>query len=155
MKKTIVLVFAFSSFWSVSGTAEAQSAGGETLPSLVEKLQTCEGIEDSLQRLVCFDNIVAALPGSETLAETPVSEDTVDEGEDSEAFLDITEMWQNSRGMWLFRLRNGEVWRQSEVSRGFPFEFGRQYYLQQGIFGAHYLRTPGLNRRVRVVREDE
>ncbi|RTE85761.1 MULTISPECIES: hypothetical protein [Gammaproteobacteria] len=154
MKKLIILLLTFVGAYSFNAPAQAQSAGGETLPSLIEKLQTCKGIEDSLARLVCFDNIVAALPASETLAETPVSEQTVEEGETSEAFLDITEMWQDSRQMWHLRLRNGEVWRQQERDTGFPFEVGRQYYLQKGMFNSHYLRTPGLNRRVRVVRDN-
>lgn len=154
MKKIIILLLTCIAVSSFHSSAHAQSAGGETLPSLIGKLQTCKGIEDSLERLVCFDNIVAALPGLETLAETPVSEETVEEGEASEAFLDITEMWQDSRQMWHIRLRNGEVWRQQQRDEGFPFEVGRQYYLQKGMFNAHYLRTPGLNRRVRVVRDN-
>ncbi len=126
------------------------SAAEASLSRLIEQLQLCEQETKTVNRLQCFDNIVAALPEPETVAVTPVAEKAVAEKETSEAFLNITEMWQYKRGMWKFRLINGEVWRQTEVSSSFPFAEDRDYYFQKGMFDAYYLRTPGLNTRVRV-----
>lgn len=121
-----------------------------SLARLIEQLQLCEQQADTVYRLQCFDNIVVALPEPATVAETPVAEKAVAKNEASEAFLNITEMWEYKRGMWKFRLINGEVWRQTEVSSSFPFTTERKYYFQQGMFDAYYLRTPGLNTRIRV-----
>ncbi|CUS48131.1 MAG: hypothetical protein HLUCCO02_06120 [Idiomarinaceae bacterium HL-53] len=152
MKKRIVIMWVI--YGAFAFTAKAQDAGGETLPSLVEKLQTCRGIDNAIERLVCFDNIVAALPAPESIAPTPMTEGSLNEEDDETQFLDIVEMWQDNRDYWHFKLRNGEVWRQTEFERGFPIESGRKYYIQKGFFNSHFLRTPGLNRRIRVVQEN-
>lgn len=126
------------------------SAAEASLSRLIEQLQVCEYEADTGLRLQCFDNIVAALPEPETVAVTPVAEKAVAVDEESDAFLDIADMWEYKRGMWKFRLVNGEVWQQTEISTGFPFETDRNYYFQKGMFEVHYLRTPGLNTRVRM-----
>lgn len=126
------------------------TAAEASLSRLIEQLQVCEHEADTVHRLQCFDNIVAALPEPETVAVTPVAEKAVSANEESDAFLNVTEMWEYKRGLWKFRLVNGEVWQQTEISTGFPFANDRNYYFQKGMFDAHYLRTPGLNTRVRM-----
>lgn len=117
---------------------------------LVEQLQLCKQEADSLNRLRCFDNIAAALPESETVAETPVAAKPVAANETSENFLSITEMWEYKHNLWKIRLVNGEVWEVTEADSRFPFSMSDNYYLQKGMFGSHYLRTPGLNTRLRI-----
>ncbi|RUO39804.1 hypothetical protein CWE15_08575 [Aliidiomarina taiwanensis] len=117
---------------------------------LVEQLQLCKQEADSLHRLRCFDNVAAALPEPETVAATPVADKPVAENEASEDFLRITEMWEYKRNLWKIRLVNGEVWEVIEADSRFPFSMNNNYYLQQGMFGSHYLRTPGLNTRLRI-----
>lgn len=143
-KLSVVSLILFAALIMLPGRAEA------SLARLIEQLQLCEQQADTVYRLQCFDNIVAALPEPETVADTPVAERAVAATESSDAFLNITEMWEYRRGLWKFRLINGEVWRQTEKSTGFPFAEDRNYYFQKGMFDAHYLRTPGLNTRVRV-----
>lgn len=148
MKKTMAFNSLATGFICVllffSSTAEASYA------RLIEQLQLCEQETRTVVRLQCFDNIVAALPEPVSVAATPVAEKAVAEHEESEAFLTITEMWEYKRGFWKFRLANGEVWRQSESNTSFPFDKNRHYYFQKGMFDAYYLRTPGLNTRLRV-----
>lgn len=148
MKKTIGFNSAWVGFLSIllffSSNAEASYA------RLIEQLQICQQETKTVVRLQCFDNIVAALPEPASVAATPVAEKTVAENENSEAFLTIIEMWEYKRGLWKFRLANGEVWRQSEANTTFPFDKNRNYYFQKGMFDAYYLRTPGLNTRLRV-----
>src|SRR5690554_1611473 len=101
----------------VAGSAHASSEDDrKAYRDLAKELRVCEGIDNALERLVCFDEIVNTLPPAERLVETPVAESAIAENEESEAFLSIEEMWQNRRGMWLIKLENGEVWRQTEVA---------------------------------------
>src|SRR5690554_3674886 len=143
-KLSVSSLILFAALIMLPGTAEA------SLARLIEQLQLCEQQTDTVYRLQCFDNIVAALPEPETVAVTPVASKAVAENESSDAFLNITEMWEYRRGMWKFRLINGEVWRQTEVNSAFPFSGERDYYFQKGMFDVYYLRTPGLNMRARV-----
>src|SRR5690554_1930984 len=130
----------------VAWTAPAEASYSR----LVEQLQLCKQESDSLHRLQCFDNIAAALPEAETVAATPVAEKPVAEHEASDDFLPITEMWEYKRNLWKIRLVNGQVWEVIESDSRFPFSMSNHYYLQKGMFGAHYLRTPGLNTRLRI-----
>lgn len=127
-----------------------QASPANSYSELVEKLQLCETEQDSLLRLRCYDNISQALPELETIAQTPVTKQAIAAEQPSDDFLQIIEMWQDNRAMWHFRLVNGETWKQTEKRSGFPFEAGRSYYLQEGMLSSYYLRTPGLNARVRV-----
>lgn len=151
MKLKALMLFTGVTLLSVGSVNAEEKA---SIAQLIDELRVCEGVSNALERLVCFDELVKALPTSESVTATPISKRTVAENEESEAFLNIVEMWQNRRGMWLIRLANGEVWRQTEIASAFPFSEDRDYYFQTGMFEAHYLRTPGLNRRVRMVRDN-
>lgn len=69
---------------------------------------------------------------------------------EGKTYVTIDEAWQNSRGLWFFRLSNGQVWRQQESGR-FQFNPSARYYIEEGRFlNSYFMGTDGSNRRIRV-----
>lgn len=65
-------------------------------------------------------------------------------------YVTIDEAWQNARGLWFFRLDNGQVWRQQEAGR-FNYDPNTRYYIEEGRFlNSYFMGTDGSNRRIRV-----
>ncbi|RUO36787.1 hypothetical protein CWE13_08020 [Aliidiomarina shirensis] len=192
----------------------APAAAQEEKPSLAEEMKACASISNAIERLVCFDDLVAALPtvtaeaadrgargnaetrGKERAAEATSSalsareraaqeraaaaERRAAEAEErlmqqqaeqrraaaeaerrnaeaarnqppsDKTYITINEAWQNARGLWRFRLDNGQEWHQTSSEGGVRYREGMNYYIEPGSFGSYFLSSDDNNRRMRI-----
>lgn len=63
----------------------------------------------------------------------------------------VASVTSDQRGYATFTLSNGQVWRQTEVSR-FVVKENEIISIEKGLFGSYSLSTPDSNRRLRVKR---
>lgn len=154
----------------------AFSAQAQQPSDLVEQLVECRNLESALARLDCYDQATAqlgnqsaaavdrrkpALPEqSQGNAENSRSADNFGrehrrETEDSRGrrSIEITEAWQNPRGLWRFRLSTGAEWHQTQSER-FEYDEEQSYYIESGALNSFRLSHEGTNRSIRVRRMD-
>ncbi|MFT6919076.1 MAG: hypothetical protein ACJA2G_001711 [Cognaticolwellia sp.] len=157
-----------------------------TLLSLTTKAETlnvslaqCLKIQDSLARLVCFDDLAEqAVPAvnvkakmvknaPETKAETtmaPTSTKVADFGaehlttykvaeEDQQVVLIVEQLSKDHYDKWRFTFTNGQKWQQTD-NDFLKIEVGDSVLLKKGFMSAVYLKQnrPDSNRKIRVKR---
>lgn len=203
------------------------SAQDET-PTLAEQMRECSAISNAIERLVCFDDLVASLPaaqagtrgqqqaaeaaqrGQETAAnareaaraaretgrsgreasiadreqgvqerleaaerraaeaeqrlqqqqaeqrraaaeaERRNAEAARNQPPSEKTYITIDEAWQSARGLWRFRLDNGQEWHQTSSEGGVRYREGVRYYIEPGSFGSYFLGSDDNNRRMRI-----
>ena len=132
-------------------------AAAKTVP-LADGLRRCAGETDQVQRLACFDALVAALPKIEAdqfglTADIARKRDPVGERQAKDAVLPgkILALHQGSRGEWIFTLDNQQVWDQSEVEPNKRFEVGEAVHIEPGAMGSWWLAADK-GRKTRVKR---
>ncbi len=167
MRRIIICTFFLS---ALSGVANADPAG---------EIQKCAIIKNAAERLFCYDSLAANLdapapavpvrakPAPATsiteTRETPAS----DQAAENENFgLELQQAREgpdeiNSRydgsfkgwsGNTIFRLENGQVWRQAEADRLKMNAERPMITIKRGWFGVYYLKVEGANKRIRVKR---
>ncbi|MBA6294183.1 hypothetical protein H4J58_11440 [Colwellia sp. MB3u-70] len=157
-----------------------------TLLSLTTKAETLNGslaqclkIQDSLARLVCFDdlaeqavpavNVIAKMEKNapETKADTsvaPTSTKVADFGaehlttykvaeEDQQLVLTVEKLSKDHYDKWRFTFTNGQQWQQTD-NDFLKVEVGDSVLLKKGFMSAVYLKKnhPDSNRTIRVKR---
>jgi hypothetical protein len=157
-----------------------------TLLSLTTKAETLNGslaqclkIQDSLARLVCFDdlaeqavppvNVIAKMDKNspEAKAETamaPTSTKVADFGaghlttykvaeEDQQVVLIVEQLSKDHYDKWRFTFTNGQQWQQTD-NDFLKIEVGDSVLLKKGFMSAIYLKKnlPDSNRKIRVKR---
>jgi hypothetical protein len=157
-----------------------------TLLSLIAKAETlndsfvqCLKIQDSLARLVCFDDLAEqAVPSvnvsakmdknaPEAKAETamaPTSKKVADFGaehlttykvaeEDLQIVLTVEQLSKDNYDKWRFTFTNGQQWQQTD-NDFLKVEVGDSVLLKKGFMSAVYLKKnrPDSNRKIRVKR---
>ncbi|EGN75400.1 Protein of unknown function (DUF3121) [Idiomarina sp. A28L] len=211
----------------------APAVAQEEKPSLAEQMQECAAISNAIERLVCFDDLVASLPragasrvegaqraaqagargqeqaaeaaqrGQETAASARAAtrgareagrsgrDESLNEREraaqerieaaerraaeaeerlarqqaaqqraaeeaarnqppSEKTYITIEEAWQSARGLWRFRLDNGQEWHQTSSEAGVRYREGARYYIEPGRFGSYFLGSDDNNRRMRI-----
>lgn len=141
-----------------------------------EQLAQCAGIKNPLERLVCFDNVVAgkgieaSAPAANPNAAAGANQraagnsrvqgfgrehiETKDTGapeKGDKIFVEIVKTSKNQLGYTTFETADGQAWQQVSAER-FPFDASAEYYIERGVFNSYYLGRTDLNTRTRVKR---
>lgn len=137
-------------------------------------LKRCAEIGDSLERLVCYDNLAkrqknesgkgkAKAKGKEkqTLQQEVHSsseqrfgiEHKSKETESLERIeVEVVAKEEGPRGKWRIELANGQVWKQTGSTTYFPWSDQDTYYIERGALNSFFFGRDGSNRRMRVQR---
>jgi hypothetical protein len=162
MKRLLLMV-------ALSLAAAPLFAAGPVVPA---GLRACKAMQDSLQRLLCYDTQVAELDNEvaqvkpETTPEAPVSSPQfgqeslarkarpVADSEPSSLTSKVTGLRPVDVGISLITLENGQVWRQQEPARDFYANVGDTVRIEKGVLGSFRLVKEGRGggRWVRVAR---
>ncbi|RUO18965.1 hypothetical protein CWE08_10415 [Aliidiomarina iranensis] len=135
-----------------AGQARAQQARGEALSSreraAQERIAAAERrAEEAEERLARQQS---AQQRAEAEAERRREEAARNQPPSSKTYVSVAEAWQNPRGLWRFRLENGQVWEQTSSESGIRYRENQRYYIEPGAFGSFFLGTDANNRRMRV-----
>ncbi|TMN35791.1 hypothetical protein [Pseudoalteromonas sp. S2755] len=145
-------------------------------PLNTQALQACTLIENDFKRLMCYDNVIANKPITEThlskasvnkdKVNTPRNEKRAELKEDgfglehkvkvaSEEIEEITaklvKTTTQGRDKMVFTLDNGQVWRQVSSETFFAKE-GDTLIIERASFGSFLMKKAGSNRTTRVKR---
>jgi hypothetical protein len=173
-----------ASLWIGAGLAAAVSASFAAADSPVPKrppaLQAvvdCRKIEDSSQRLACYDSAVETMTKAEATGDlvavdraqrrevrrqsfgfTLPSLEIFDRGEKPEEINKLDETlaaaWHNSEGRWMFKMQDGAVWRQiDDESLPNPPHPGDAVVIKRAMLGSFVLDVGG-QRGLKVHRDD-
>ncbi|MGO1328217.1 hypothetical protein U0358_12075 [Idiomarina sp. PL1-037] len=142
-------------------------------------LQHCAGIEDSLERLVCYDNIAKQSQGESKQAEGKARGKTQAEKQKSKAGhrgksslertfgmehkekeegqldrieVEVASTEQGPYDKWRIELSNGQMWKQTDSGGYFPWNDDDTYYIERGALNSFFFGREGSNRRMRVQR---
>jgi hypothetical protein len=149
-----------------TGDAEARSIPNTGTPQSVQQLIGCRSIQDSAQRLACYDRqaeVVSRAIASRELVVIDKARATAAKrslfgfsipdfgglfggGEDEvkEIASTITRVDHNPEGGWLVVLADGSTWTQTDdAPLGLPPEKGNKVVVHRGSFGAFFLRVNG------------
>jgi hypothetical protein len=139
------------------------AAGGlaQAAESQLQSAQRCAQIQDSLQRLVCYDRVfvppAAAVVepeqlGSEAL-KPPVAERKAEAPSRTFAAV-VTDLRESRPNLYRIVLDNEQVWQQIDMDSGFHLTKGDSVQISRGALGGHFMtRTSrGGSSRVRVNR---
>ncbi|MCC5880556.1 MAG: hypothetical protein JJU03_11760 [Idiomarina sp.] len=75
------------------------------------------------------------------------------DADDDLRYVEITEAWQNPRGLWRFRMDDGSEWHQTQNER-FQYDENANYFIERGILSSFRLGWEGSNRNIRIRRVD-
>ena len=143
------------------------SVGSVYAADLAEQLQQCRSIEGQLQRLTCYDKIdtatstITSPPQAKTaeVTQTPAADFGLERKkveQQTKALdnlsLELKSATTNKLGLLIFTFTNGQVWRQA-TKESFSVKGGGAFEVERGMLGAFYLKKVGINRKIRVVRE--
>ncbi|MCG9767563.1 hypothetical protein EXT48_17115 [Pseudoalteromonas sp. CO348] len=141
-----------------------------------QALQACTLIENDFKRLMCYDNVIANKPITEThSSKVPVNKDKINTARNekkaelkedgfglehkvkaaSEEIEEITaklvKTTTQGRDKMVFTLDNGQVWRQVSSETFFANE-GDTLIIERASFGSFLMKKAGSNRTTRVKR---
>lgn len=140
--------------------------------SVADAVKQCAQTQNSLQRLVCFDRIAARLqdysdevlpeavqrqtptivpPKAVANAETKVADFGRAEVVEDTLIARVASLSYDRNDYFTVTLNNGQVWRQTEVSR-IKISEGDKVTIEQGVFGSFILKSEASNRTARVKR---
>lgn len=141
----------------------------------LDAARRCAQMQDSLQRLVCYDRIFAVpatpapapavLPAPPAVAaaapdagsfggeqlKRSVEERRSDQGKESQRAT-VAALREVRPGVWRITLDNDQIWQQTESDRQFFIESGDAVVIERGLLGSYHLEQEGGSRRVRVSR---
>ncbi|MCP1338831.1 type VI secretion protein [Idiomarina sp. M1R2S28] len=144
-----------------------------------EALQQCAGIEDSLERLVCYDNIAKQSQGESKQAEGKargkaqaekqkskaerrgnsslerafgMEHKDKEEGQLDRIEVEVAAKEQGPYDKWRIELSNGQIWKQTDSGGYFPWDEDDTYYIERGALNSFFFGREGSNRRMRVQR---
>jgi hypothetical protein len=143
------------------------------------ELAQCAGVKDSLARLVCFDNFVAASASLSVVEKqptvaaqqvkvvpviAPVADKTANFGaehlkrlpvaeEDLQVVFVIKKLKKNPYGQWRITFNNGQQWKQTDDIH-FRIKAGESVILKKGALSAVFMKKtdPDSNKKIRIKR---
>jgi hypothetical protein len=140
--------------------------------SAMDAARRCAQVQDSLQRLVCYDRVfatpAAVLPAAvaapaaaapepatsnfgDELVKRSVEERKRDSGPDTQTAR-VASTREVRPGAWRITLENEQVWQQTESDSHFFLDSGDTVVIKRGVLGGYQLEEEGGGRRVRVSR---
>lgn len=147
-----------------------------------QSLEQCAEIEDSLERLVCYDNIAKRQKSEAKQAEGKArgkaqaqkqkaktqqsakqrdssSEQSFgmehkdrEEGQVDRIEVEVASKEQGPYKKWRIELGNGQIWKQTDSAGYFPWNEDDTYYIERGALNSFFFGREGSNRRMRVQR---
>ena len=163
IKNTLARAGLLAGIFSISmTTAQAQD--------LTEQLSVCAGINNPLERLVCFDNVVAgegvaatnsastrnAMANERQVAPaakgfgSELIQDTTNSDADS-VTIQIESYSKNRLGRLVIVTTDGQVWEQISAE-SYPMDANATYFIERGALNSYYLGRTDINRRTNVRR---
>lgn len=161
---------------SISATAVLMFTAPMQAQDIESDLATCAAVKNPLERLVCFDDLVAGksiAPSAQTElarnglqgarqetrknsvddfgSEHVTNSDDESNGSVGKIYVTIESYSENSYGQLRFVTTDGQVWQQQSAER-FPIDQDAEYFIERGMFSAYYLGRTDLNVRTRVRR---
>jgi hypothetical protein len=125
---------------------------------LDDALHRCAGVNESAQRLSCFDAIVSTLPqieadrfGMTVDIERQRDPRAMQAAKDAVLGGKIAALRQSANGEWTFTLDNRQVWVEAEPRANVNFVVGEDVRIEHGAMSALWL-VADQHRRVRVKR---
>lgn len=149
--------------------------------TLTTQLAQCAQVQDSLARLVCYDDLVkaASLPSVSKKQTVIVSKESKKSSvpsssavlskeasfgaehlnnknvseEDLQVVFTVDKVKKDQHGKWRFTFKNGQQWKQTDDSY-FKVKAGESVLLKKGVLDAIYLKKndSNSNRKIRVKR---
>jgi hypothetical protein len=149
-----------------AGPVLGEDAKSQRAPT-VQALIDCKKIEDSAQRLACYDTSVSKLQEAEASGDLVTADreqrraarrlafgfnlpsmSFLDRGDKPEEVkkvtLKVASAGHNKEGAWVIRMEDGAVWRQVDeevLSR--PPHTGSTAVVEKGVLGAYFMRIDG------------
>ncbi|MGM0907356.1 MAG: hypothetical protein ACQEVQ_12550 [Pseudomonadota bacterium] len=145
-----------------------------------ETMKQCAAIEDSLERLVCYDNLAKRQQGEpqEKKARGKAKAEEMkakakQRGEQSDNAseqnfgmehkgsknntierleVEVASKKQDPYKKWQIELTNGQVWKQTDSRGYFSWDDDDTYYIERGALNSFFFGREGSNRRLRVQR---
>ncbi|MCK7459716.1 type VI secretion protein [Idiomarina aminovorans] len=147
-----------------------------------ETLKQCAEIEDSLERLVCYDNIAKQQRGQsqqmKRKAKGKMSAEKQrqaqqstqrhgnasleqsfgmehkdrEEGQLDKVEIEVAAKEQGPYDKWRITLVNGQLWKQTDSGGYFSWDDNDTYYIERGALNSFFFGREGSNRRMRVKR---
>ncbi len=155
-------------------------AAGSASANPQQDIEKCAAITNAAERLFCFDSLAAQLegadistlpsPASQTQSKPAAAQRTTatataaaqqdDFGLEMQQARDSADQIQSRfdgafngwDGDTVFKLENGQVWRQSESGRLSLKAERPMITIKRGWFGAYYLKVEGANKSIKVKR---
>jgi hypothetical protein len=165
MRRFVVGTCAAFAAAAVGGAAAAKPPAAPTRAAVVQAVVDCRKIDDSAQRLACYDAAVAAMNSAETSGDLVTLDRKQRQSVRKQAFgfaLPALAMFdtgekqvdridetlagssQDAQGRWIFRMEDGAVWRQIDdefLSR--PPHAGSAIVIRQAMLGSYMLSVDG------------
>ena len=164
MRKFLLISVALAVVASPAAGAKRQPASGT--PANMQRLLACRSIQDSAQRLACFDRETAAVDQAiakrdlvmidkarATAAKRSLFGFSIpdfgglfggNEDEVKEISSTVTSFSHNAYTGWTITLADGSVWGQTDDAQlGLPPAKGQKVVVHRGSFGAFFLRLNG------------
>lgn len=138
-------------------------------------LRQCANIDDSLERLVCYDKVAQrqqdnaepapaqAAPKKAAKRSQQQTEQNAQqqfgmehkaqaEGQTDKIEVEVVAREQGPYKKWRITLSNGQVWKQTGSASYFSWDDDDTYYIERGAFNSFFFGREGSNRRLRVKR---
>jgi hypothetical protein len=164
MRKFLLISVALAVVASPAAGAKRQPVSGT--PANMQRLLACRSIQDSVQRLACFDRETAAVDQAiakrdlvmidkarATAAKRSLFGFSIpdfgglfggNEDEVKEISSTVTAFSHNGYTGWTITLADGSVWGQTDDAQlGLPPAKGQKVVVHRGSFGAFFLRLNG------------
>src|SRR3954470_16414069 len=164
MRNSLLITAALAALTTTPAEARAPVATGT--PANMQRLLGCRAIQDSAQRLACFDRETSAVEQAiakkdlvvidkarATAAKRSLFGFSVPDfgglfgGGDNdvnEIASTVSKASQDGYGAWIVSLADGSTWAQQDDSPlGLPPERGNKAVVHRGSFGAFFLRVAG------------
>ena len=156
---------------ALSLSAALLLAPGAQAQTIVQEMLRCAALQSDVVRLACYDAVMGAggngagMGGGSGMGGTAVLEPSSDQWHAASGLIGGDYMKLDSRIVGEvdglsegreFRLRNGEVWRQSEET-AIPYRAINPWVeIREGLLGSYQMRLEGVDERisVRLVRVD-
>jgi hypothetical protein len=136
--------------WTINvGVARADSA-----TEALERVSGCSAIEDSAERLKCFDRVAPAAKEAQAPKAADFGKPTPPAREVAQVVATVRELSRTVRGQAVFILDNGQVWRQidGDGSAVRDSVTGSKATIERGLFGSFNLVIEGRNGLIKVRR---
>ncbi len=110
-------------------------------------LKQCRAIEDTTERLSCYDTLADTKAG---ISESHFGEVKYKEVPEEKVFTVVSA--KKSRDKYIITMDDHQIWKQSETSRTFKIAEGDKVVINSGSLSSYFLKKVGGKSRIKVKR---